>query len=162
MGADLYIKSITDKANEKYKPLFEKAVAKRDKLRSEGKSIEAAQKVVEKYYEAMYPDDGYFRDSYNGSGFLSRFGLSWWRDVTPLQDDEGYLDADAIRKLQQMITDAKPETITKKYLKENYCTVDDGENSPATWTKYYAEKRELFLKFLQRALDKGEKVYASL
>jgi len=30
---------------------------------------------------------GCFRDSYNDSDLLWKFGLSWWQDITPLHDN---------------------------------------------------------------------------
>jgi len=53
MGADLYIKSITDPAREKYEPRFHKAVAKRDSLIQECQKYES---LVEKYKQMAEAD----------------------------------------------------------------------------------------------------------
>jgi hypothetical protein len=76
MGADLYIRAIHDPIVEKYQPLFDKAVRRRDALPSDSNEQEVAQQEVEKYYDLMY-SEGYFRDSYNSTNVLWTLGLSW-------------------------------------------------------------------------------------
>lgn len=111
MGADLYIESISQKQDAKYKPLFNIAVKTRDDiankfpevqpymkdvwgirptprppaaLREKVKLLNDAQKKVNKYYKAMNDGGGYFRDPYNSWGLSSLGYFSWWQDVSPM------------------------------------------------------------------------------
>lgn len=159
MGADLYINSIHDKAREKYLPLFNEAVAKRDRTKSE-KQKEKYHKMVKKYYELLYSDNGYFRDSYNGTCLLQTLGLSWWSDISPLCNEKGEL-FENLKKFRVLVANAEMIEITKEYLKNNNCQVDK-ENTIKAWQKYFVEKRENLLAFIDKAIELGEPIDASL
>jgi hypothetical protein len=117
MGADLYIRKLTDE--------------------------------VEKPWDS---EDGYFRDSYNGTSVLWTLGLSWWQDVTPLLNEEGELGGENLKKLRDMVLNAKQEMPTEAKLKEMYCKVDAEET----------DKREKLLAFLNRAIELNSSIDASL
>jgi hypothetical protein len=151
MGADLYIRSITDPAREKHTPPFNDAVKSRDviarKSGDNSQAIEAAQALVEKYYDAMYPDTGYFRDSYNNSSLFWVLGLSWWNDTGDLLDDDGNLSVDNARKLLAMVESAPLD-------------IPDGAGKKAE--AYFTEKRARFIAFLKRAIELNEPIYCSI
>jgi hypothetical protein len=152
MGADLYIESIFDKNKEKYEPLFQAAVQKRDAFPGRSEAAEETQSDVEKYYNLMY-SEGYFRDSYNDSSLLWTLGLSWWVDVSNKYiDDEGYISVESARKLISLI---EPLPFMK------FPEPVDGE-SEDDLRKYFTEKKEKFLTFLRTAVKLNEKIYASV
>ncbi|MHA2022796.1 MAG: hypothetical protein ACTSWQ_03955 [Candidatus Thorarchaeota archaeon] len=162
MGADLYIKKSTKKANEKYHPLFDKAVEKRNAAKTD-KQNEKWQKKVTEYYNAMYPDEGYFRDSYNATSVLWTLGLSWWEDVAKILNSKGNLSRKNLSLFIHMVENAKQTLPTKADLLAEHCTIeDDGENSVEGWHKYYKDKREALLKFLKSARNQRLAIYCSI
>jgi len=135
----------------------EKLKARLEALKSR---IEAAQREVTKYYNRMYPSSGYFRDSYNGSSVLWRLGMSWWQDVP-----DGVLTASQLEELVRKVQVAKLKPITAAELEEGGCKVDDKENSPEIWNKYFRNKKRRLVRFLKRAAAHaalGHEVYFSL
>lgn len=195
MGADLYIRTITDAANAKYEPLFHEACEERDLIHREierweaaAKSLEpaafvygaaikeldaakgkiaalklkaeAAQATVSQYYNKMYPDRGYYRDSYNGTSVLWRMGLSWWTDITG-----GKQTPETLRDALAKVKSHRCEPLNVAQLKKYGCSVDNGENSLKTWQKYYRNKKRRLVSFLERAIaaaERGEVVDFSL
>ncbi len=125
MGADLYIDSIVNKAKAEHQPKFDDAVAKRDAKLTElagtprtpetKAEVDALQKVVNEHYHAMYPDNGYFRDSYNHSSLFWQIDFSWW-EITgekgkpdwfeDIEDEGLYLKTDHLRDFRQMVEQA--------------------------------------------------------
>jgi hypothetical protein len=160
MGADLYIRSISDKTRAEYEPHFHAAAQARNAIKSEHQGCETAQKLVDFYYDAMYPDAGYFRDSYNATGVLGRLGLSWWQDC-PI-DDDGLLKGADLIWFRDTVRNAKLRKVTREQLIEHHAAVDDDENSPEAWNKFYCEKRERLVAFLNRAIDFNEPIYCSV
>ncbi len=174
MGADLYINSIQEKLRAKYDPLFNKAVAKRDELKRQGKTQEAeeAQKEVTKYYD-LVNSEGYFRDSYNGTALMRYLyltneegqedSLSWWRDITTLQNGKSEITGKNLEKFLIMVLAADLRLPTKEELIANRCQVDEtGENSVEGWHKYLIEKRERLVNFISQAIEMNEPIFASL
>jgi hypothetical protein len=149
MGADLYIESITAKAQEEFKPEFDEAVAMRD-AEKDPKKREELQERVSAAYDKMYPNDGYFRDSYNGTSLFRALGLSWWG--CGYIDEEGYISPQNAQKLLDDIKKKKVPKITVEY-------VDDGVEE---WQKYFEEKKARFEKFLETAIEMQESILASV
>lgn len=156
MGADLYLKSITDKARAEFEPKFNEAV----KLREE------AQKLVDECNDMMKPENGYFRDSYNASNFLWFVELSWWEDITPmLEEDSGYLPIEGAKKFLAML-ESKPvtlDTVTSYLIKENKkherrFNISESEG----WFKRWSKDREDLMNLLKTSIETGEKIYCSL
>ena len=58
-------------------------------------------------YNDMYPTDLYFRDSYNSSSLMWSLGISWWKDVIPMLDDESMLSTEKAQDLIKMIEDSE-------------------------------------------------------
>ena len=161
MGADLYIRSLSEACRKQWEPVFNAACRKRDKFGRGTPEGDAAQKEVNEAYDKMFAE-GYFRDSYNATNCLNRVGLSWWADVVPLCNKKGQMGIRNIRKFRKMITDAKLEPMTKEQLLANHATVDDGVNSVEAWNKYYADGIKELLAFLDKALELKEPIDCSL
>lgn len=159
MGADLYRESITDKAQAEYGPWFDNAVEKRngliatfenlDPATPDGLHVKAkidqAQAEVERYWGLMYPEDGYFRDSYNGSSLFDQLGLSWWsNDFEDRLDENGYLDVNGCKWLLAEVQSRK--------LKQ----------TRGNTGKYFVEKKARLERFLQGAIEANEPIYCSV
>ena len=102
MGADLYLHSVLDPRLEKWQPKFDAAVEKRDGLKEGTPEYKAAQEEVSRCYNRMY-ERGYFRDSYNPSCLLWRFGLSWWEHVGDLLDEDCRLTPEKAKQLLKLM-----------------------------------------------------------
>lgn len=162
MGADLYIEKIHQPLIEKYRPMFEAAVRQRDRLPPGSPEAEAAQALVEKYYDRMFAD-GYFRDSYNVTGVLRRLGLSWWRDVIPLCTQAHKLRQERLRTFRAMVANAPLSLPTKEELEKEHATVaESGEDSLEAWHRYYRERRDQLLAFLDQAIALNTHIRCSL
>jgi len=169
MGADLYIRKVTDAARAEWDSKFEAAVTKRDALRTgpsptpeQKAEYEAAQAEVSRCYDAMHPETGYFRDSYNATSVMWTLGLSWWKDVIPMLSKSRSLRGKKLLALVEMIESAKQKLPTKKELVKNHATVDAGENSIESWHKSYVEGRASLIAFLRRAVETKQPVEFSL
>lgn len=161
MGADLFIKRITDVTSEKYRPEYREICNKLQSMEP-GPERDALYEESERIYKLMYPRDGYFRAAYNKASFASRIGLSWWNYVTPMLDREGCLRTKQIRELLQFVKDREIEPTTTEELESANCKVDDGEDSPEAWFKSWIEHRDHFVEFLEGALANGDKIHCSL
>jgi hypothetical protein len=162
MGADLYIEKIHHPLMQKYGPLFEAAVQRRNSLPPKSREAETAQEEVTKYYGLMY-SEGYFRDSYNVTNVLNRLGLSWWEDVIPLCTKNRKLRHDKLRKFRDMVVSAKLALPSKEDLEKQCGTIDDtGENSLSEWHKYFVGKQAALIVFLNKAIELNSAVYCSL
>ena len=148
MGADLYINSLSDKCKEKYEPLFEEWVEKRNST-EDIMEKDKCQKKVSEYYDKMM-GEGYYRDSYNDSNLLWKYGLSYWDWFGKLLDKEGNL------------TPTKARIVLM--------TMDDGINDFGEELKdlsgeekvFFMKKDKEFRKFLQTAIDLDEPIYCSI
>jgi len=95
----------------------------------------------------------YFRDSYNGTSVLWTLDLSWWQDVTPLLNKEGHLTGNNLTKFRDKVANAKQTLPDTNKLKEMGCAVKPrGQESVKGWHKYYTEKKQRLLDFLDRAI----------
>lgn len=162
MGADLYIKAVHDPIVKKYQSLFDKAVRQRDALPKDSQEHDRAQQEVEKYYDLMY-SEGYFRDSYNSTNVLWTLGLSWWRDVVPLLNEQRELTGDNLRWFRDRVAAGSQCLPTKEKLRERGVQVDDtGENSLEACHQYFIEKRAELLRFLDMAIELQTGIRCSL
>lgn len=158
MGADLFIRSVSDKAEAEL-PQFMAAVAKRDAASREGRELALEQAEVERLHDLMHPEDGYFRDSYNGTSLLSAIGMSWWKGVRT--DKDGNIPLAEIARLRDAVDKTELPAIDDAWCKLRHLRVDD-ENTADAWRSYFTEKKSRFLRFLDHALALGEPIYASL
>jgi len=78
MGANLYLYSIYNANRAIWHPKFIQAADERDHLIELGNTEEAEemQELVAEYYDKMQ-EVGYYRDSYNSTGFLRLLDLSY-------------------------------------------------------------------------------------
>jgi hypothetical protein len=160
MGADIYLKSVNSKCQKKNDRLFKSWALRRDQANEEGNKLEAArcQKKVSFYYDAMYAE-GYFRDSYNGTSLFQRLGLSWWG--LPI-NKKGLLPIAEMIKLRAKLEVATIPVVTKEELLKQGCSVDEGENSPTSWTKYFEGKKADLITLLDKGIELGEPLYCSV
>lgn len=151
MGADLYIEAIHTPVWNRYAPLFDAAVRKRDQSPPDSAAAIAAQAEVNKYYDLMF-SAGYFRDSYNATSVLWRLDLSWWTDVIPLCNENHHLTGDGLATFRQLVQQATLTLPTRTELEAEGVTVtDEGEESLAGWHAYFREKHAQLLAFLDEA-----------
>jgi hypothetical protein len=148
MGADLYIHSIIEPIEAKWRPLLEQAAALRDSLEPNSPEYDKACEQVSEYYHKIH-ERGYFRDSY-GNALLWWFGLSWWRDVIPLLDDHDHLSVAATEKLLAL-------------LKEREGSFEAKLKPLSAKDQAYYRTRYLELRgFLHQAVVLDEPIYCSL
>ncbi len=91
----------------------------------------------------------YFRDSYNSSDLLWKFGLSWWANVLPMAKD-GSLSPDSARCLLDWMTE-REETFVSQV-----AALAERDR------EYFREKYDTFRDFLNEAIAAGEPVACSL
>ena len=135
MGADLYIPSLFNPTQKKYKSKFKTAVEVRNAFPRDSKQAKVAQETVEKYYELMY-SKGYFRDSYNGSNLLWKLGLSYWHNK--FINKKGLIMP---TKAQELLELVKAGEVRDKYFKN---------------------KQKDFIEFLKMAIKLNEPIEASV
>ncbi len=160
MGADIYLESISNIARNKYEPLFRDACTKRDLARNLGNKVkeEELQKRVEEYHEAMYPEEGYFRDSYNGSTLLWVINLSWWEHVVPMLDKTGHLP---IKRAIDFLAMIKERPVTLERVRQVHAEEKLGD-TPEEWYAHWVEKRKRLIKMLKRSIRLKEPLLCSL
>jgi hypothetical protein len=146
MGANLYIRPISNQQRAKYEPRFIHWVTVRDMATTDEQRTQA-QRRVNRYFDLMYAK-GYFRDSYNTTNLLWKFAVSWWRDVTPRLDAEDALDPTQAQWLLATLKDREP--VFK-------ASIAEGPNR-AYFTRKYRELR----RFLRTALEDNEPIRCSL
>lgn len=156
MGADLYIRSVTDAARNKHQRAFDEAVLARNNAPESER--DRFQSEVGRLYDLMYPADGYFRDSYNGTSLLWTLGLSWWADVK--LNKSGCLAGNYLLRFRKQVAEAQMVEIDEAYLRKKHCSLE-GENTVESWRAYFVEKRQRLLAFLDRAIAEGEPIACS-
>ena len=182
MGADLYIKPITEPARVKYEPLFDEAVNRRNSLMKDRQGYEAfvtiyenigkistdLQKQVKRAKAKVEALKGqitaaqevvtkYFNLMEGRGGYFrdSYNGSSvlWRMGLSWWKDiPGGKLTREQLIEAVLKIKAAKLQPITEAELRHNGCTVDNGENSVAAWNKYYRNKRRRLIAFFERAI----------
>jgi len=185
MGADISIVERMEMPDVvENKRLFDEAVRHRDSLdrQLQTKAAEEAQEKVMKLYDEMYPDDAYFRDSYNISSLFWRLGLSWWKDVGELmkkyQDpksdpdseeyDEDYyrgwdLPPEGIHELLKMVQTARWDLPPEGYeefrvwCKENHAQFEEDKEDGGhqEWIDFWEEKYDRFVAMCENAIENG-------
>ena len=162
MGADLYIGSLHEKAVEKYQPLIDKAVGKRDKATTD-KEKERWQKEVDRLWEEQN-QDSYFRDSYNDSSLLWQIGLSWWGDITPLLNEERYLPLAKVKWFLEKVKVWEVPAPKDLKFKGPFPAGDDrpSDQELKDWHEYFVKKKRRLEEFLIRCLELEESPSCSL
>ena len=160
MGADIYLSSIADRARHMYEPLFNDAVKRRNLAKTEGLKAEWQHKV-EKYHDAMFPEEGYFRDSYNATSVFQVMDLSWWQLGDEMLDETAHLPVDKARELLALI-EQRPisyETVTA-HCEQN--KLHESKQSIDEWFKYFVAKRERFMALLRKSIELNEPLLWSI
>jgi hypothetical protein len=159
-NADIYLSSITDRARSMYQPLFDDAVKRRKLAKTEGMKAEWQAKV-EKYCDAMHPEDGYFRDSYNATSVFQVMDLSWWELGDRLLDETDHLPIEQAKELLAMI-ELRPivyERVTTHYEQNK---LHESKQSIDEWFKYFVAKREKFMALLRKSIELNEPLLWSI
>lgn len=124
-------------------------------------------------YKGSWDAEGndYFRDSYNDSSVLARMGLSWWRDVVPLHDDDGVMSVANIRQFRAMVLARVCREITEKEREAwDASRREIVENAPHLLPivgaplddAYFVNKRNLLIAFLDDAVARNLPLHCSL
>jgi hypothetical protein len=165
MGADVYLRSVSERCKEKWEPLFESAVAERDAFPNGSVQAKEAQKRVSETYDQMYAE-GYFRDSYNATTTLHHCGgLSWWRDIVPmLSKRTGDMSVPNMKKFRAML-EAHPihrGEVATHLAHERARYPGEIKDSDDDWFTYHVEKRAALIKLLDQAIALKEPLHMSL
>jgi hypothetical protein len=137
MGADLFLASVCNEAREKYLASYKEALRLRDNAATTVE-FDIYQKDVERYSGLMNPENGYFRDSYNDSCLLWRWGMSWW--------DNPFVEDGTI----------SPERAEEFLLVLNHII------TPPDWGEYFDDKKRRLIRLLETAISKGESIIADV
>ena len=184
MGADLYIEAISNQARKEWQPKFDAAVKQRNAAwkaheQATGKEVvhpiwggeplapelQAYQDEVDRCMENMYPPDGYFRDSYNYHNVAHRIGFSWWQDIIPLCDDEGYIRGENLKRFLAIASQPLEEMTMEEFREQTSIYSNPPEYTQAELDaqneQFRAHQRHL-IQFINQAIEMGEPIYASL
>lgn len=166
MDADLYIVSIYDKFKEDWEPRFYAAIAKRDALRVNGDDYNQAQSRIEAIHDEKYElpvgQVGYFHDSYNSHSLAILLGWSWWQDIRPLRDNDGYIQPNNLASFRK-IADCEPALTMDDWAEQANITFEpEGEYSRRAWAEYYLQCQQRLLAFIDLAIARHEPIMTSL
>lgn len=92
----------------------------------------------------------YFRDSYNDGSLLWAFGLSWWKDVTPLCSSFGELRGGAALQLLGMM----------KMRSRDYAVAR--QSADVATKKHWTSQYRLLSRLLRACDRSGEPILCSL
>jgi hypothetical protein len=189
MGADIYLKSISDAARAKWEPRFNAACAARDIFAQENpnsgnsRAYKKLQEAVGEAYDAMYPDDGYYRDSYNASSLFGVLGLSWWQaadvnggskhsPVGKLINKQRRMSVTSMKRLKKYLEEIDLEARVKAWAAEkskppkgrawDKINFHEKGNSVKEWHQMFANKRENLIALLDKAIARKEPLYCSV
>jgi len=169
MGADIYLMSEYTKNKKKYESDFKKACNNRNnaliimgyrtqsELWEKGSNemkekYSALQEEVTRIFDLMY-SKGYFRDSYNDSSLLWKFGLSWWELVRKNAievKNERILPTGAVKKFLKQLAD-------NEVVFENNLKLMEKHNQ-----EYFVEKYEELKEFCKKAIKTREGLSCSV
>lgn len=179
MGADIYLNSIYKPALAKAEPKFRKACAAREKAFPRGAPVTAErqaeydklQEAVDKAFDGLHPEGGYFRDSYNDSSLFWVLGLSWWelaKELCTTDEETGtILPIHGARSLLVRI-EALPVTAERfarweEKARANGWTFTKPEGSSAAeWKRDFVKRRAQFLTMLRTSIYLNEPLHWSV
>jgi hypothetical protein len=104
-------------------------------------------------------NQGYFRDAYNSGSILGAFKLSWWRDITPLQDSEGVISLENVKKFRAMLEENTPNVGV--HIAERMAAPENKDTQKEV-EEYYIEGVMLLKKYLDDCIADGDSIRASL
>lgn len=153
MGADVYLRSISDKID--FERIAAAAVAEEPYPPA----------AFDLYYRtAATPENGYFRDGYNAAGLLPCLGFDWTRNIAPMLTPSGLLPVDQARELREMIVAAKldPDGAEDPLESLRELVGADAVVSSAGMVRRLKEKRANLIKLLDMSIERGEPLLCSL
>jgi hypothetical protein len=136
-------------------PAFDAACAERNRHPYGSPEEATAQAEVDRLHDAMYCDSHYFRDSYNSSSLFWMIDLSWWQNLEPYVDETCTLQPEGARALRKEIADRA------ELLLYNIRDLPD-EHETHLSKRYFTEKFDRLLAFLQTAADAGDPIHCSV
>jgi len=155
MGADLYIQANRAALNKKHSLLNRTPTA--------GSQAQASTSKPDDLYKEPVFSEAYFRDSYNLSSVLWTCGLSWWRDVLPLLNDDLELTGKNLRRFRNQFASAEQHLPTAEELRaQGGHKKETSLNSLAKLHEYQVKKRQELLAFLDLAIEEGLPIICSL
>jgi hypothetical protein len=184
MGADIYLRSVNDKAKDEWQPKFDEAVRKRDELIEQiGKQnvvyndgelvgppeVVEAQKKVSEAYNGLY-SSGYFRDSYNDTSLFWMLDLSWWKLSDDLSEDGTYPVEKAkelLKRFEEGDAVFNEKTIRRKLketdrFNEDGTSKHEGGSTLDEWVSYYRDKHKRWIDLLKQSIELNEPLYWSV
>lgn len=174
MGADIYLRSVSDKLQAEWKPKFDAAVEARNKKYLQGMKMPEdcpEQEAVNHAYNMMY-SEGYFRDSYNSTSLFHLLGLSWWHIADAkagenhLINAKGQMPPRSCKKLIELLRrkPITPETMEAWGIENAGRAIieAEGENSLEGWRVFFWDKREALIKLCEQAIALKEPLDCSV
>jgi len=125
--------------------------------------LEVLQNNVNELCDKM-DEVGYFRDSYNGSSLFWKLGLSWWamanihggNKKVQLINSRGFITPKKAAMLLVMVKAIPIQIDPDEHTKWMEGTTHED------LVKFFTEKRERFIKFIEFAIEKNKSIYASV
>lgn len=161
-------------------PQLDEAVADRDRYKRDSRSWTKAHDRVAELYDELHASPLYFRDSYNGWSLIARLGLSWWGDVLPKLDKEGFLSIEECRWLldevrhrrldfdsestqEQSVALATVKLIAESVGQEEVTpSVEPSTSISADDVRWFVSQKLALIEFLATAIEDGEPIICSL
>ncbi|HLZ57929.1 MAG TPA: hypothetical protein VKR06_13405, partial [Ktedonosporobacter sp.] len=114
----------------------------------------------------LRPEDGYFRDFYNGTNILLMLGMDWWRDVLPRMNVEtNELPLSGVHWLYQRVCEANlelpTEALWRRIAQQGIRVDEEGDHSRAAWIERFQQRKEQLQTLLKRAIDLEEPLICS-
>ena len=189
MGADIYLKSVSEPAREQGRPRFEAAClarneyAERNPRHENNAEYKRLQEAVSEAFEAMFPDEGYYRDSYNASSLFGVLGLSWWQaadvnggskhsPVGKLINKQSHMSVRNMKRLKKYLEEVDFETRFKSWVAEKRNPPKDRKwdkidfrakgNGVREWHQMFSDKRKNLIALLDNAIARKEQLYCSV
>jgi hypothetical protein len=153
VGADLYRDDHKEQTKQ-YEERFDQLV----KLRNDAPTPEERDRLqaeIHDLYEKIFRHPYYFRDSYNNSSLFWKLDLSWWGGAPGYMDDDGIMHPDGA---QRLLDECKKRS---ELLAHNVKDLPD-EHPTDFDKKYFFDKYDTFLDFLQQVIDGNHTVLCSV
>lgn len=165
MGADIYLQSRYEATKAKHWDAYQKALQARNSAAQSGnvRGEKAAQKRADKYWDLLWHENHYYRDSYNRSNLLWTMDLSWWQDVGARLDGEQILSVEGCQWLLDTIQARMSEEVVAKAIEGLFG--EEGvrvEGAKEEWREFYWEQFKRLSALLTDAIALGEGLYCSI
>jgi len=173
MGADIYLHSKFDKNYDVVNEEIEQ-ITSLYALTSGASIIDLAQGEDDKFSSMIVPllekafSVGYFRDPYNNNSLFKQLGLSWWKDVTPKLDDNGFLSVENCkwlleeiqnRRIGENVSDEEPVILAIHSVLE---IETNKKELDSEFLDYLIQKKVQLCNLIKDAIELNEPLYCSL